>query len=66
MRKFCKLHFRAVKEFGAAFINSNVSMEPSEVSMLWFFWYVKSCGTSRRIWEVDNGGQVDQFIVMED
>ena len=65
VHKFSKLHFRAAKEFGAAFLSSNVSMEPSEVSMLWFFWYVKSCGKSQRIWEVDNGAQVDQYIVIE-
>nr|AIT11918.1 monoamine oxidase [Platynereis dumerilii] len=52
----------AAKEFGVAFVNTNVTMEPSEVSMLWFLWYVKSCGTSRRIWEVDNGGQERKFV----
>ena len=49
---------RDAKEFGRAFVNANVSMEPPEVSVLWFFWYVKSCGGSKRIWEVENGGQV--------
>lgn len=53
---------QASREFGAAFVTTNVTMEPSEVSMLWFLWYVKSCGSSRRIWEVDNGGQERKFV----
>ena len=56
------MHFRAAKEFGRAFVNANVSMEPGEVSVLWFFWYVRSCGGTKRIWEVENGGQ-DRKIV---
>ncbi len=52
------LTLRAAKEFGRAFVNANVSMEPQEVSVLWFIWYVKSSGGSKRIWEVENGGQV--------
>ena len=32
------------------------------MSVLWFFWYVKSAGGSKRIWEVENGGQERKFV----
>ncbi|ELT97776.1 hypothetical protein CAPTEDRAFT_132857 [Capitella teleta] len=52
---------KAAKEFVRAFVNANVTMEPSEVSLLWFLWYIRSCDSSRRIWEVENGGQERKF-----
>ncbi|CAH1780555.1 unnamed protein product [Owenia fusiformis] len=53
---------RTAKEFCQSFVLTNVSMEPGEVSMLWFLWYVRSCQGTKRIWEVENGGQERKFI----
>ena len=57
---FC---FSAAKEFFNSFTQANVTMEMHEVSLLWYMWYVKTCGGSKRIWEVENGGQVNQMIL---
>ena len=54
--------YRHTKAMGCSFINANVAMEPGEVSLLWFLWYVKSCGGSKKIWEVDNGAQASIII----
>ncbi|XP_072913755.1 amine oxidase [flavin-containing]-like isoform X2 [Hemitrygon akajei] len=50
------------REFATLFVNVNVTSEPHEVSALWFLWYVKQCGGTRRIFSTTNGGQERKFI----
>jgi len=50
------------KEFLRAFCNAAITMEPSEVSLLWFFWYCRECDGTRRLWEVEDGGQERKFV----
>ena len=56
--------FSFAKEFGKSYLNAIIAMEPSEVSLLWFLWYMKGCGYFKRSWEVKNGGQVGILITM--
>ncbi|KAK6473519.1 amine oxidase [Huso huso] len=53
---------RAAKEFATLFVNVNVTSEPHEVSALWFLWYVKQCGGTKRIFSTSNGGQERKFV----
>uniref|UniRef100_A0A8C4T1K7 Amine oxidase n=1 Tax=Erpetoichthys calabaricus TaxID=27687 RepID=A0A8C4T1K7_ERPCA len=48
--------------FATLFINVNVTSEPHEVSALWFLWYIKQCGGTKRIFSTSNGGQERKFI----
>ena len=50
--------FRLAQNFGRTYINGLVCMEPSEVSLLWFLWYMKNTGHFKRSFELDNGAQV--------
>ena len=56
--------FREAREYGRYFVNVNITQEPGEVSMLWFLWYVAACDKSKRIQEVENGGQVSMEKLM--
>ncbi|XP_035264257.1 amine oxidase [flavin-containing]-like [Anguilla anguilla] len=53
---------RAAKDFASLFVNVNVTSEPHEVSALWFLWYVKQCGGTKRIFSTSNGGQERKFV----
>ncbi|XP_048885557.1 amine oxidase [flavin-containing] B-like [Brienomyrus brachyistius] len=53
---------RTAKDFARLFVNVNVTSEPHEVSVLWFLWYVKQCGGTRRIFSTSNGGQERKFV----
>uniref|UniRef100_UPI00398EFC0A amine oxidase [flavin-containing]-like n=1 Tax=Pristiophorus japonicus TaxID=55135 RepID=UPI00398EFC0A len=53
---------RVAREFATLFVNVNVTSEPHEVSALWFLWYVRQCGGTRRIFSTTNGGQERKFI----
>ncbi|MBN3303411.1 AOF oxidase, partial [Amia calva] len=53
---------RTARNFATLFVNVNVTSEPYEVSALWFLWYVKQCGGTRRIFSTSNGGQERKFI----
>lgn len=48
---------REAREFANIFMQVSVTSEPYEGSALWFLWYVKQCGGSRRIFSTSNGGQ---------
>lgn len=50
------------KEFGTAFCNSNVTADPSQVSLLWYLWYIKCSGGTHRIWNVNGGAQERKFL----
>ncbi|ELT94962.1 hypothetical protein CAPTEDRAFT_106886 [Capitella teleta] len=49
------------KEYVRSFVVAFVAMEPEEISLLWFLWYIRSCESSRRIAQVGNGGQERKF-----
>ncbi|MBN3323627.1 AOFA oxidase, partial [Atractosteus spatula] len=53
---------RTAKNFATLFVNVNVTSEPHEVSALWFLWYVKQCGGTKRIFSTSNGGQERKFM----
>ncbi|XP_039622454.1 amine oxidase [flavin-containing] B-like [Polypterus senegalus] len=53
---------RVARDFATLFINVNVTSEPHEVSALWFLWYIKQCGGTKRIFSTSNGGQERKFI----
>nr|XP_005992072.1 PREDICTED: amine oxidase [flavin-containing]-like [Latimeria chalumnae] len=53
---------RVAKDFATLFVNVNVTSEPHEVSALWFLWYVKQCGGTKRIFSTTNGGQERKFV----
>lgn len=43
--------------FNNIFVVVDVCVDPNEVSMLWFLWYVKQCGGYGRSMSTTNGGQ---------
>uniref|UniRef100_A0A8C9WCU6 Amine oxidase n=1 Tax=Scleropages formosus TaxID=113540 RepID=A0A8C9WCU6_SCLFO len=53
---------RTAKDFARLFVNVNVTSEPHEVSALWFLWYIKLCGGTKRIFSTSNGGQERKFV----
>ncbi|XP_076305359.1 amine oxidase [flavin-containing]-like [Tachypleus tridentatus] len=53
---------KTVKDFSMLFINVNVTSEAYEASLLWFLWYVKQCGGTKRIFSTTNGGQERKFV----
>uniref|UniRef100_T1IN90 Amine oxidase n=1 Tax=Strigamia maritima TaxID=126957 RepID=T1IN90_STRMM len=53
---------KSVRDFLETFININITTEAYEASLLWFLWYVKQCGGTRRIFSVTNGGQERKFV----
>lgn len=46
-----------VKLFLRIFIETVVTNEPWESSMLWYLWYIKQCGGFKTIFATTNGGQ---------
>ncbi|XP_069492606.1 amine oxidase [flavin-containing] A-like [Ambystoma mexicanum] len=52
----------AVRRFAHVFVNVNNTVEPHQVSALWFLWYVKLCGGTNRMFSVTNGGQERKFV----
>ena len=50
------------KKFLKKFININVTCEPYEASLLWFAWYVRQCGSVKRIVSTTGGGQESKTI----
>lgn len=48
-------------EFLQANCQSNVSSDPSQISLLWYLLYLRSTGGNTKIWNVTNGGQEKKF-----
>nr|UXK97412.1 monoamine oxidase [Haliotis discus hannai] len=64
MQQFFDKHCwtRSTKTFMTMFVNVNVTSEPTEVSALWFLWYIANCGGMNRIFSTENGGQERKFV----
>lgn len=56
-------HTDLAKRFAKCFINLNVTCEPYEASVLWFCWYIRQCGSVKRIVSTTGGGKyhIDLF-----
>ncbi len=54
--------FRVVRQFAELMVNLVVTAETSEVSMLWYLWYVAQCYGGKSIISTTNGGQVPQYL----
>lgn len=52
---------REAQEFMKANCQSNVSSDPSQISLLWYLLYLRSTGGTTKIWNVANGGQEKKF-----
>lgn len=50
------------KEFGRAFCQSNVTADPSQVSLLWYAWYIACTGGTTLIWSTAEGAQQRKFV----
>ncbi len=54
--------YRATRMYAESLLLDTVCVQPEEVSMLWYLWYVASSGGCDRLWETENGAQVPTII----
>ncbi len=52
-----------MRVYAECLLIDTVCAEPEEISMLWYLWYVASSGGCDRLWETENGAQVQQIII---
>ena len=58
---FCYNHFRTVRQYAEMMLNLTVAAEASEVSMLWYLWYVAEAYGGMSILATSNGAQVYNY-----
>ncbi|XP_022098628.1 amine oxidase [flavin-containing] B-like [Acanthaster planci] len=54
--------FRNGRRFFSACVRLIVTMDPKELSVLFYMWYIKQCGGFLRNLMTDNGGQERKFV----
>ena len=50
--------FRTARRLADICLQVVVTSEPSEISLLWYLWYIRCCHGSIKIMSTTNGGQV--------